>query len=216
VFNMKLSAIMGGIGLLLSLIVGLFSGAGFSHSLLRSLIFGAVFFGLGCGIWLLINTFLPELAVAGAGDENDTLTPGSRINITESEKPLPEVFKALDDGEEVGDINDLVNGTFKPREVPGAAAAPDTEFRGLDQMPEDGYTGNRSSPVSVDPPEGGLPDLDLLAGSFLSNSEEAVEDFEERPEPVRRPSGNKPQTLKGDFDPKDLAKGIQTILKEDE
>jgi len=206
---------MGGIGLLLSLIVGLFSGAGFSHSLLRSLIFGAVFFGLGCGIWFLINIFLPELAVSGAGEANDTMTPGSRINITESEKPLPEVFKALDDGEEVGDINDLVNGTFRPQEIP-QAAAPENEFRGLDQMPEDGYTGSRSSPVSANPPEGGLPDLDLLAGSFLNSSDESVENFEERPEPVRRPTGNKPQTFKGDFDPKDLAKGIQTILKEDE
>jgi len=216
VFNWKLSAIAGGIGLGLSLIVGLFSGAGFSHSLLRSLIFGAVFFGLGTGVWFLINTFLPELLVSGAAD-GDGMKPGSRINIAEDEKILPEVFKSLDEGEDVGDIGSLVNGTFKPIDTPvpalAPASAPDIEGQGLDQMPEDGYTESRSAQVSAAPPEGGLPDLDLLGGSFLDGDE--AEDSGERPEPVRRPAGNKPESLKGDFDPKDLAKGIQTILKED-
>jgi len=206
---------MGGFGLGLSLIVGLFSGAGFSHSLLRSLIFGAVFFGLGTGVWFLIKIFLPELMVLGATD-GDGMQPGSRINITDDEKVLPEVFKGLDEGEDVGDIGSLVNGTFKPIDTPVPASAPDTGEQGVDQMPEDGYTesSSRSAQVAADLPEGGLPDLDLLAGSFL-DGDESAEDSGERSEPVRRPAGNKPESLKGDFDPKDLARGIQTILKED-
>jgi hypothetical protein len=72
---------------------------------------------------------------------------------------------------------------------------------------------------------GGLPDLDMMAMAFSSNyggapapaapspspmpSTHPVEEYE----PDRSQyKGNKPQTLKGDFNPQSLAQGIRTVL----
>jgi len=221
VVNWKLSAIAGGLGLVLSLLVGLLSGVGFSHAVLRALIFGGVFFGFGTGIWLLLKTFLPDLLVSGAAGkgepegDGDDMKPGSRINIAEDDKALPDVFKNLDHSEEVGDVGHLISGAYNSPEKP-APEAPGSEGQGVDQMPEDGYTGSSSQGDQVsEGGMGGLADLDALAGSFLSSSDEDSMDFGGQPEPERRPSGNKPQALEGDYNAKEMAAGIQTILRKD-
>jgi hypothetical protein len=71
---------------------------------------------------------------------------------------------------------------------------------------------------------GGLPDLDSMAMAFggMSSFPESTcssysGDLEPAPsgrtdEPAERYTGNKPQPLKGDFNPKELAKGISTVL----
>jgi len=217
VVNWKLSAILGGVGFVLSLLVGLFSGAGFLIVLLRAFIFAIVFFGLGAGLWLLINRFMPELLYSDTGAAGGE-KPGSRINITlEDDRLLPEMFRKMDTGENVGDIGELLNGTFKPPELPVSDLGSGAENQGVDQMPEDRYTGNRSQDGQFpsDSP-GGMPDFDLMAGSFLGSGNDNPDVLAERPEPERKPVGNKPQALKGDFSPKDLAAGIRTILSEDE
>jgi hypothetical protein len=70
-----------------------------------------------------------------------------------------------------------------------------------------------------------LPDLDSLAGAFLPNSGEEAEDAPEYSTPAapaapstpaRRPSASsKGQKMEGDFNPKELAEGIRTILKKE-
>jgi hypothetical protein len=90
--NLKLSGIAAAAGFILSLLVGIASGGGFPISLLRALLWGAVFFGLSCGIWVMINRFLPELLISPSAGADDGLLSGepvgSRIDIS------------LDDGDE--------------------------------------------------------------------------------------------------------------------
>ncbi|MCL2878950.1 MAG: hypothetical protein FWF29_01775 [Treponema sp.] len=223
--NWKLSAVLGGIALILSLAVGLVSGAHFPLVLIRAIIFAIVFFALGAGLSLLIRQFIPEL-VSGGADEGESGStgprPGSHIDITLEDKALPAVFKALDTSEDVGDIGELINGTFKPPEVPGGISDSGVYGQGVDQISEDGYTGNRSrNGQSSADSQAGMPDFDVLAGSFLGKSGEiegADGDIPVNsiPEPVRKPAGNRAQPMKGDFNPEELAAGIRTILSEDE
>jgi len=65
---------------------------------------------------------------------------------------------------------------------------------------------------------GGLTDLDAMAGSFLSGNTEDSSPAPAVPDttgPTRDPKGNKAQPLKGDFDAKELAQGIRTILSKE-
>jgi hypothetical protein len=76
---------------------------------------------------------------------------------------------------------------------------------------------------------GGLPDLDSMAMAFggassfsdstgISSFDDAIETAGHgniEPEESRYTAGNKPQPLKGDFNPKELAKGISTVLAKD-
>jgi hypothetical protein len=64
-----------------------------------------------------------------------------------------------------------------------------------------------------------LPDIDGLAED-TQGSAAGVEDAEEisfdSPEPSRRTSSSRKSDMGGDFDPKELAKAIQTVLKRDD
>ena len=79
---------------------------------------------------------------------------------------------------------------------------------------------------------GGLPDLDAMAGafspgysadsalqahsaSFVPASPVQAFSSEEAPRAVQYNKGNKTRQLEGDFDPKELAEGIRTILSKD-
>jgi hypothetical protein len=200
---------LGGVGMVLSMIVGFISGTGFAHVMLRALVFAAVFFGLGIGVWLLITNYLPELLFPEDGKNE----PGSRINIVlDDDKTPPDMYRNMDGGEEVGDIGDLLNGTFKPPPDSDSVA----ELQGIDQMPEDGYTENTSQggQVSADSPDR-LPDLELVTGPLFGGDDGKPEGQGGQFEPERRPAGNKPQALQGDFHPKEIAAGIRTILNED-
>jgi hypothetical protein len=202
--NFKLSAILGGAGLVLSLAVGLVSRAGFPQVFIRAGVFGLVFFAIGSGLWLLINNFIPELlsTEAPAADESSDFGE-SRVNITlEDSKNLPEMYRHLDNDDDVGNIKDLVSGTFKPPETAPAAGG------GMDQKPQAGYTEEESSNDGAD----GLPDIGSMAGSFLAGGTDESPAVEL---PERRQSGNKSQQLEGDFKPKELAAGIRTVLEKD-
>jgi hypothetical protein len=63
-----------------------------------------------------------------------------------------------------------------------------------------------------------LPDLDSLANAFLPSSGGEGGDVPDvsSPAPERKPlPGRKPQKLDGDFNPKDLAAGIRTVLNKE-
>jgi hypothetical protein len=262
--NIKWGVIAGAAALILSLAVGALSGNNIFYVLLRALIFGVVFFGLGLGIWALVTGFVPELLYADSdigGGAGETPSPGSRINITldGGTGALPEMYRNPDNPEEVGNISDLITGAINP-----AAAAPSGGMRsgGMDQNREDGYTYNEGggaenqnqdsefgnvsafdgSPsfqegqnaAAVFTPAfggggglGGLPDLDAMAGAFLTNaglesgpaSPVAAPVMPAMPQepgaPERKHAGNKPQPLQGDFNPKELAQGIRTVLSKE-
>ena len=231
-FNLKWSAITGGFAFGLSLLVGLISGGGFIIPLIKAVIFGVLFFMLGsCAHWL-ISRFLSELLDAVPGGEPEE--PGSRVDIAVDDSTLPEPLE--DEGGNMGGIAGFedFSGLIDPGNGSGNGAA-------LDQNGEDDYT-KRGTPVGNSGDSGkaaavpaipqdttdsvdSLPDLETMAAVFTS----PVQD--EGSAPLRSGGGEggsgqktggsspgrggKPVELDGDFQPKELAAAIQTILKRD-
>jgi len=266
VINLKWGAIAAAAAMVISVGLGLLSGVNILHVFLRALIFAVVFFGVGFGLRFLINNFFPEFlpndeetSAQGSPDQ-----PGSRVNIimdNTGEYAVPELYKAPGDPNELGNINDLVTGAFKPR----SSFDEQQPKTGIDRMEEAGYNkGGRSFPdqddfgfqetefferQQVDKPSvekpvftpsfgddtgvGGLPDLEMFAMAFSGGGGESrasvpmpaagsasLPEMPEEFEPVQ-PSrqshytAGKPMQLKGDFNPKELAKGIHTVLSKD-
>jgi hypothetical protein len=114
---------------------------------------------------------------------------------------------------------------------------------GMDHKPEDGYTeigagvesaglnnagmgggvdlgfSSLNSGESVPGGDwGGLPDLDALAGVFSGGSDHEPSSPTEMAvafESERKTTGNKPQPFEGDYNPKEIAAGIRTVLEKD-
>ncbi|GHV56486.1 hypothetical protein AGMMS49579_21100 [Spirochaetia bacterium] len=113
--NLKVSGIAAMAGFILSLLVGIASGGRVPVSLLRALLFSMVFFGLSCGIWVLINRFLPELLSPGAAAGEDNFIPeedGSHVDISvdDGDDTIPEEDSA--DGP--GNILDSIENDNAP------------------------------------------------------------------------------------------------------
>jgi hypothetical protein len=206
VFNPKLGAFAAGFAFILSLLIGLVNGSSLPALFLRPLILAILVFGLSVFISLLINRFLPELLDTKPPALD--IAPGSRIDIREEAPAVPGGFYARPDDSDEGldDISDRV------------ATVPDAD-EGIDPESQNGYTEERreSAPIGTDGFDV-LPDLESLAGAFLPSSGNKADDAEEyqSADAPLKPVGNKPRKLDGDFNPKDLAAGIRTILKKQE
>jgi hypothetical protein len=122
-------------------------------------------------------------------------------------------------------------------DISGSGASPAFFVPPVDQAGGGDYTGSdevyASSPPGGSGGSGGvssaapavsgsidiLPDLDSLAGAFLPGSGDEEGDTVDYsiPSPAKKPSANsKGQKIEGDFNPKDLAMGIRTILGKEE
>ena len=211
--NMRWSSIAGGGAFILSLLIGLISGAGV-FALVRALVFGAVFFGLAAGVYWLVNQFFSDLLTgASPGGSAGEGLAGSQVDITV-------------EGDE-----DLAAGVFRTAAAerdepdappdPAAGGALDTA---LDQMDEEGYTApepqgatrGAAIPSEGDDAVDTLPDLEGISGGYQPMTVEDTMDIStEPPNPARKPSMNsaKPLELDGDFRPKEIAAAIQTLLK---
>jgi hypothetical protein len=227
-FDLRASGIAAGIAFVVSFLVGLLSRAAFPVLLVRALGFAVLFFIISGLVYLLISRFLPELLdERGLKEEMDLNVPGSRINISEGgpQGPVPAVpgmvFAQADDSEEgLGNISALAAAPQEDGTAPGYVP-------GLDQGSQSGYTEKSglelfaegddapaAEAVSMDT----LPDLDSLAGAFLPSSENDEGDTTEYSisAPAKKPlAGSKGRKMEGDFNPKDLAAGIRTILKKE-
>ena len=262
--------------LVISVGFGLIAGVGAFYIFLRALLFTVMFFTFGFVTRLIINYYFPELLFAkDEAESQETFEserpgPGSRVNITvdtAGEYAVPELYKTPGDSEELGNIDDLISGYFKPHQADTAEPFPSSSSSpssGIDRYGEEGYNigGDFQStqdfgfddfqdpfqdtsaieekaavekPAPVEKPAftpsfgddsddlGGLPDLDSMAMAFSHEGEESISHgfgagsvSDEEFEPAQSYNrGNKPQPLKGDFDPKELAKGISTVLKKD-
>jgi hypothetical protein len=163
----------------------------------------------------------------------DSQAYGSRVNITlgeGSDAALPDGNGP--DSEEVGNIADLVSGAINPAEEA-------KRQRGLDGIGENSYTdmgeGAVPSLTSFAEPApaaetgggfnmnfdsfalgGGGGGLEPFGDSFSlpSNSGAAAKE-DDVFVPERKVTGNKPMALEGDFNPKDIALGIRTVLETD-
>jgi hypothetical protein len=182
-----------------------------------------------------------------SGDSGSGGQLGSRINITLSGAgALPEMSQSSANSEEVGNIADLMSVPASPAAAgQGMDQTPQDGYTngggvGLADLNQEnmGFGGGSgggevqgadafqaapaySGPVFASAGEGdlgGLPDLDAMAGAFLTNADEdgPAEPVSEQPSmPVRNPVGNKSQSLDGDFNPKELAAGIRTVLEKE-
>jgi hypothetical protein len=228
------------IAILLSLFVG---NTNFVVALLRGLSFAGLFFLLGIGAWALINHFIPEILSPQSGpDATSTIfsdaPAGSRINITlgePSEAALPEKEGEPHDIDEVEDIGDLVSGNLK--------RPPKRAAEHIDQSPETSYTEESGgfAPAQDDfsAAHGGGGDFSMDFSSFVSDSggehsgsesgtDGAHSDFDaftlpsggagdssDEDRPQRKASRNKPEKFEGDFDAKEIAAGLRTVLQKD-
>jgi hypothetical protein len=171
-FNPKVSGIFAGAGFVLSLLVGLFSGAQFPLLLIRAFIFAAIFFALSGAGCAAIQRYLPELL---SGDSRDIPALGGQVDISVGgDDDVTEGISLESAG--------LEDDTDKFSENPGDSGA-DT----LDQIDEGVYTGEGTVEEIQEPSKpalpGGidfspgeaetvdmLPDLDTMSGVFNSPS----------------------------------------------
>jgi hypothetical protein len=262
-FNIKWGGIAAGTAFALALILSLLLGqTNLPIALLRAVVFAALFFGLGIGIWALIKTFLPELLSAETADIATHLfstgQTGSRVNITVDDTHNAALPEQHNEGD-VGDFNDLFSakgdidqtsatsyteegetGGFAAAGEPGSTEgfAPAGEFASTDEFAstfgDDGLneagegedeedSGDFSMDFSAFVP-GGLNDED---GDEVKESDDEVDPFSffpggtgsatfEEPAPEeRKVSRNKPMKLEGDFNAKEIAAGLRTVLEKD-
>lgn len=118
--NLKWGSISAICALVVSILLGAISGVGIFHIILRALVFSVVFFGIGFGLRFVLDSFFPEVLVT-----NEEIVP-PEINETDGhisiamdgmgEYAVPELFNQAN-SEELGNVEDLVSGAFKPRAV---------------------------------------------------------------------------------------------------
>jgi hypothetical protein len=229
--------------LFLAFLTSIFLGhASFAAALLRALCFAALFFALGTGAWALINNFMPELLFPESSDATANIFGtesegsqssdyGSHINITLGDGEdiaLPDEA----DPNNVGNIADLVSGAVDP-------AAEAKKEKGLDEFNENSYTDSAGDAASSlndfgEPASagggsgggfemnfdsfamgGGTTGLETFGDSFSLPADSGATAKEEEFLPERKVTGNKPVALEGDFNPKDIAAGIRTVLEND-
>jgi hypothetical protein len=223
-FNFKVAGIAAGAAFAFSLLIGLINRIGPLVLLFRALVFAALFFGLSCLIFWILGQFVPEL-LSAPEDDFDIPAAGSQVNITLG-SPVEGAFPA-DGSEEVDDIAGRP-GFSLPREE--SAGAP------LDQDGNDLYTVGENLADGQGSPVAGISQGDVPVSSVPFNSVEelpGMDDFSDAPKPPGKGSDSEAfsfddpvpkrsssrsgnQTLAGDFNPKDLARAIQTALKKDE
>ena len=184
-------------GAVVSLLLGLVSGVGFGLVLVRALIFGAVFFGLGFALYFVVNTYFPELLylTEDTGPSQTGEQADGHISIamdSMGEYAVPELFNKQGDPNEIGNIEDLISGVFRPGGGGSVSvessqpAYPNVNFsmdaEALDQNKETSY--NDSSEFG----DASFGDLgDIGSGGF--NETPAVE----TPPPAEKPQVFQPQ-----------------------
>jgi hypothetical protein len=117
--NLKWGSISAICALIISILLGAVSGVGAIHIFARALIFSAVFFGIGFGLRFVINTFFPELLFENEENiplENNGIGEQAGISLDSmGEYAVPELFNKQGNSEELGNVEDLISGVFKPR-----------------------------------------------------------------------------------------------------
>jgi hypothetical protein len=238
--NIKWGVIAGCAAFVFALLTSLLLGqTSFPVAILRALCFTVLFFALGTGVSVIIRRFIPELLTPSApsavtmGDIFTTASPGSKIDITlddSSGAAVPEPDNETFDDDNVGDFNDLVTGRVQQAakseiDMDGdidqsftSSYTNDTEFSSAFGETEDSDSGEFSVDFSafVSDSDGSdsMDESFTDSFSFFSGENDPVKT--EDPAQMRKTSsGNKNAKLEGDFDAKELASGIRTVLEKD-
>ena len=212
-FNFKTSGIIAGAAFVLSLVIGLFSGSGFLIPFIRALIFAVIFFALSCLIYWLLGQFIPELLSAGE-DNLDIPLSGSRVDIS-VDGPVSGAFPS-DNSESVDDI------AGKPSASPKAASST-LDREGNSGYNEEGEVGDLEAVDDGNVMRAGsaeiLPDLNEVSENVPGSATD-VENTDDigfdTSEPRKPRSSSRKSDMAGDFNPKELAQAIQTVLKRDD
>ena len=224
-FNFKISGIVAGSAFALSFLIGLFSGSGLFVPLIRAFIFAVLFFVLSSLIFWLLAQFMPELLNAPEDDDLGLSVSGSRVDISVGSEGITGSFPS-DNSENVDDIAGRPSVPAKSASIP------------LDQEENTGYNADgevvgeledaddeifvRSSSVSKPARAGSadiLPDIDSMSESTSEDAVEMADSADigfDSSEPRRPKSSSRKSEMSGDFDPKELAQAIQTVLKRDD
>jgi hypothetical protein len=271
VLNFKWAIIAAAAAFLISTALGIFFKVSFLYIILRAIVFTFLFFGFGFALRFLINSFFPELLVINEESETQysmeqSPSRESAVIDTMGEYAVPELYKTPGESGELGNIEDLVSGAFRPlpegvdrneeegynrgnvRNVPERGGGysetrnqGNIEFQDMFQdlfQDTEAFEGSNQETPRDDKPVftpsfgddseglGGLPDLDSMAVAFGGGTElrsgssglsfgGAEEDAPAVDTESSRHTGSKPQPIKGDFNPKELANGIRTVLKKE-
>jgi len=178
--------------IIVSVGLGLLFDVGILHVILRAIIFGFVFFGFGFGLRYMINSFFPEILFM----EEDSYTqesfdqPGSRVNITldnTGEFAVPELYKTPGEPDELGNIEDLISGVFRPR----TDSSQQRPALGIDRKREESY--NREESFNIGSDFQSAPDQDDMAFPDMPTFDEpkAESPVAEKPK-VEKPEVEKP------------------------
>jgi len=127
VTNFRWGIIAAVVAIFFSVVLGIIGGVAPFYIFIRALIFSAVFFGLGFGLRFIVNSFFPELLFAGSdesAEETDEHVEEHAAVAMDStgEYAVPELYNIPEGGEELGNIEDLISGIFRPRSQDDAAA----------------------------------------------------------------------------------------------
>ncbi|GHU47148.1 hypothetical protein FACS1894200_02060 [Spirochaetia bacterium] len=225
-FNLKFSCLAAGLACVLSILIGLISGASLFIVFARALGFGALFFVVSAVIGILISKFIPELLVPQELGMPGQI--GSKVDVTVGEDTETYSNAALpfedDSDEDLGNLDSL-------------ADIQKQDTRGLDQSEQTPYTNSADEGTATSAVQAAsfddfgtsdldsmdvLPDLEDMAKAFL-HSDETDEDSDDSIGAVvldeteaKRPSQfSKGKNPAGNFNPKDMAAALQTMLKKD-
>jgi hypothetical protein len=195
--------------------------------LIRALLFGVLFFVFTFLVFWLVGQYIPEL-LSGSTDDFDIPAPGSRVNL-----------QVGDDGAfPSGDPDEIDNINGQKAQV--TMENPDKQ--GMDHGSEGSYNAkgeladSSSDPADLDAVDfsgaaadftgeapqrnaragGDLPDIDPLPEAFVpeQGGETVVYDMPGERRPLS--THTKKPGFEGDFDPKELAQAIKTVLRKEE
>jgi hypothetical protein len=220
--NPKISGIAAGAGFVLSLLVGLVTGARFPLLLIRAFVFAAVFFALASAGYGAMRLYLPELFDSPASAPAPLL--GGQVDISiGGEDDSGEI--SLESGGLGDGLNDFLenpgNSVGGALDQTGEAVYTEEgaadEMQGRPALPgESGFASEAVDSVDM------LPDLDAMSGAFgsepipvggggesagtspLASSFDSLDGFGGQP---------KKAGLDDEFNVKEMASAIQTILK---
>jgi hypothetical protein len=241
--NFKWGGIAGCIAFVLALLTSLLLGqTTFLVALLRASIFAAVFFAIVLGASALIKTYIPDLLnpIAPTVDETKniftTASPGSRVNITlddSHEAAVPESDDDSFDSGNVGDFSDLMTGKIQQTQKSSSDRGGD-----IDQSFTSSYTNDTEfAPAFGESDSGDSDEFSVDFGAFVGDGDEDGSEGGDEPltdsfsffsgdddsahsedasrQERKTVSRNKPTKFEGDFDPKEIAVGIRTVLEKD-
>ncbi|MDR1956129.1 MAG: hypothetical protein LBQ30_04670 [Treponema sp.] len=200
--KVKVNGIAGGVGFMLSLLIGLISGGGFLIVLIRALGFGVGFLVLTEIFQRLISTFLPELLNPDAPESTVRRdAPGSRVDISVEDT---EHEKSTDWFDKVTQGND---------------ASP-TSNAELDQDHGKDYTQEERTEAVPGAPFGFVPSAPVPADSLFAAAAQRVDPFlatadQDGAEASKKAQNPGKELITGkNLDPRKMASAIQTILKQ--